>query len=139
MKRLVDVAVRWLQRWPKWTATALTVGVILWLTLSSRPVGDVDVPVFPGIDKAVHGIMFGWLAMMLIMDWGKQRGQRAGLPGAFVCAVLSAAFGVGIEFLQASMSLGRSYEVADMYADAAGAGAVYAVFVLRRLLAGKNT
>lgn len=110
------------EKLPGWLLTILTVLCILWLTLASEPVGDTDIPLFPGADKLAHSIMFGGLTAVAIFDWTRVRSWRTVPAGLIVLiALLSVAFGIGIEFTQRSMNLGRGFEVSDMLADAAGA------------------
>lgn len=108
---------------PAWTISALWLGLILWLTLAPSPVGDVDVPLFPGIDKVVHGVLFGVLTLAICYDTAKWRGGikrlRAFTP--WVAAAISGLTGIVIEILQLAMSLGRSFEDADIAADFGGA------------------
>lgn len=115
---------------PTGVFSGLTVGLILWLTLAPHPTGDLDLPLFPGADKVVHAIMFGFLAFVVLLELMKHRGWHP-LPLVAVAAVslLCAAFGIGIEFAQRAMGLGRALEVLDMLADSAGAvtaGAIWA-------------
>lgn len=107
---------------PAWLFTALTVGLILWLTLSPDPLGDEDIPLFPGADKIVHAIMFGFLCVMILLDFQRKRGwhdvARRFILGAAAIATL---LGISIEFAQLLMDMGRGFEIADMIADTAGA------------------
>lgn len=100
----------------------LTIGLILWLTLAPDPVGELDVPLFEGIDKVVHACMFGFLAGIIWFDAGRRRG-RWHTPSLahrtlFCCEALL--LGIAIEFAQKQMAMGRGFEPADMLADAAG-------------------
>lgn len=113
---------RIIDRFPPWIFTLLTVLLILWLTLAQQPLGDIEPPMFPGADKLVHAIMFGWLAAMIILDDLRSRGWR--MPSIFfiIASVIgSSAFGVAIEFVQDAMHRGRSFDTTDMVADAVGA------------------
>lgn len=107
---------------PPWIVTAIVLAAILWLTLAPHPVGDVEVPLFPGADKLAHALMFGGLAFVACLDWCRVRSWRS-LSGWLITlfAVASALIGIGIEYLQSAMHLGRAFEVADMVADASGA------------------
>lgn len=106
---------------PGWIFTILLAAAILWFTLAPQPVGDMDVPLFPGADKLVHAIMFGALAAVMIFDWSRVRAWRSiSWWGALLFGLLSTLFGIGIEYLQRDMALGRGFEIPDMAADAIG-------------------
>ena len=110
------------ERFPAWIFTILVVAVVLWLTLAPHPLGEEQIPLFPGADKLAHALMFGLLTVVALFDWSRKRAWRdATWPGAMLAAFLSAAFGVGVEYLQRAMQLGRGFETGDMIADAAGA------------------
>lgn len=113
---------RWLRWCPRWGVSAAVVALILWLTLAPHPVGDADIPLFPGADKVVHGIMFGTLTFALWFDSSRDRGawNPAGAGRSLWFAVGSALFGLLIEWLQLSMQMGRGFEWADAGADLAG-------------------
>ncbi|MDE7381757.1 MAG: VanZ family protein [Muribaculaceae bacterium] len=117
-------------KWPSWTFTFIVLIIILWLTLAPHPLGETDIPMFPGADKIVHALMFGGLAMAGFFDWSRTH-KWAKLPVMWGwCIVLaSAVIGIDIEFAQQSMHLGRSLEIGDMIADVAGA--VLALIVWR--------
>lgn len=107
---------------PTGLLSGLTVALILWLTLAPHPTGDLDLPLFPGADKIVHGIMFGFLTFVVLLEMMKHRGwSLLPLTAIAVVAFICAIFGIGIELLQRAMGLGRSFEVLDMLADTAGA------------------
>ena len=106
---------------PSWILSLLTAIVILWLTLSPDPLGDDAPRLFPGADKVVHAMMFGFLAIMILLDRQRKDGWRTlSVPFIFLGAALSILMGVGIEVAQLKMDMGRGYEVADMVADAVG-------------------
>lgn len=98
----------------------------------------MDMPVIPGMDKVVHLVMFGWLALMFIMDVRKVSAHRIGYVAASVCCLLSALTGAGVEFLQQWMDAGRSFECADIWADSVGAALVWTGFTLRRIRSGSG-
>lgn len=107
---------------------------IAWLTLSPSPFGQSHVPSFPGADKCVHAFIFGALAAAIIHDWRKPRDPEAGKKHIYVIAAsISISYGISIEFLQNAMNLGRSFDVADIAADIAGAViAALTYFLLHR-------
>lgn len=122
--------------WPKrWISTALVVLAILYLTLVPRPLPDNDIDI-PGLDKAVHAVMFGGLAFVACIDAAMRgRGQYGTLPSRRVwgVAIAVAAFGGAVEIAQQSMGAGRSGDVWDFAADCAGVaiGILSAIGALR--------
>lgn len=117
MKRVREM----LRRLPAWILTIVTLAVIFWLTLAPHPVGDMDIPLFPGADKIVHALMFGFLTFVILLDlsrggeWRKIKGWEL-----IISAAASIALGVVIEYIQRAMNLGRSFDILDMAADAVG-------------------
>ncbi|MDE5712180.1 MAG: VanZ family protein [Muribaculaceae bacterium] len=111
-----------LSRFPKWLFTILTGMLILWLTLMPDPLGDDAPKLFPGADKLVHGVMFGFLTFVILLDRQRTREWRKQSDRVIVIAALvSSLSGILIEVLQLLMDMGRGFEVADMAADTAGA------------------
>lgn len=108
-------------RVPTGVLSGATVALILWLTLAPHPAGDLDLPLFPGADKVVHAVMFGFLTVVVLLETMKRR-RWTPIPLVGIAAVAFActALGIGIEFLQRAMGMGRSLEILDMLADAAG-------------------
>ena len=108
---------------PTWVASALCLAAILWLTLSPEPVGAADLPLFPGADKLVHAVLFGGFTLTLCFDFAKWRGGKRFISGLYLCiaVIISSATGILREILQRAMSLGRSFEIADIFADISGA------------------
>lgn len=107
---------------PVGVLSGLTVALILWLTLAPHPTGDLEMPLFPGADKVVHALMFGFLTFVILLEIMRHRKwAMLPLPLIAVVAFICALFGIGIEFAQRAMGLGRSLEILDMLADAAGA------------------
>lgn len=119
--------IRFLLRLPPWSLTAAAAAVILYLTLFPDPVPDTGVEI-PGLDKVVHALMFGGLTMAMAVDYAR-RGRVIGSVSPsrlFLFALFSFVFGGGVEILQAVMDAGRSGDLWDLSADAAGA-ALFAV------------
>lgn len=107
---------------PPWTLTIITIAVILWMTLAPHPLGDEDIPLFPGADKLVHAIMFGGLTIVALLDiTRRQRWRPVPARCLWFVAILASLLGVLIEICQWKMGLGRSFEWADIAADTAGA------------------
>ena len=77
---------------PVGLCTILVTGAILWLTLAPHPLPESDMPVIPGMDKVVHGCMFGGLYFILAFDallWriGKKKNHPPSGDGADGCCV----------------------------------------------------
>lgn len=108
-------------RWIPPYQLTLAVGiVILYLTLLPKPFGEEDLPLFPGADKLAHCCMFGGLALTYIFE--RKRDHRpVSMKGALITASVVTIFGIAVEFIQNAMGLGRSGDLADAIADAAGA------------------
>lgn len=126
-ERLVGIV----DRVPAWLPTIVCLLAIGWMTLSPKPLGDVSVPLFEGADKLAHGVMFFGLTLCVLFDTLHARGcRRLGLPAVAVIAVVCMGIGVGVEFLQAYMDDGRSFEFLDMVADAFGAILAGALWII---------
>lgn len=120
-----------LSRIPAWLFTILTLTLIFWLTLSPRPFGDEEIPLFPGADKIAHALMFGFLTAMMLLDHQRKRSwRRSPARHAAIAAAVSAVIGIGIEFAQKWMNQGRGFEVADMAADTLGASLVAFIWLV---------
>lgn len=116
---------------PAWILSVITLIAILWLTLAPKPMGEVEVPLFPGSDKIAHGVMFGFLTFTGLLDLTRGHGYRSIVWWeALVMACVSSAVGVVIEYLQRGMALGRSFDEMDMVADAVGSFAVAAIWMI---------
>ena len=118
MNRLHSIVRRIPNRLP----TVLAVGLLLWLTLASKPLGDNDMPLFQGADKLAHALMFGGTTAVLLFDIQRERGWHALrwiLP--VTAGTVFSLVGVAIEFAQEVMGNGRSFERADIAADTVGA------------------
>lgn len=104
---------------PPLTVSAIVLAGVLWLTLAPQPVGDTDIPLFPGADKIAHAAMFGVLSLCFFDDAIRFHAPR-GLS-ALLSAIAASLLGLGIECLQNAMELGRTFEWWDAAADACGA------------------
>ncbi len=79
---------------------------ILYLTLMPQPLGEEELPLFPGADKLAHFIMFGALTGSYIFDrWRFDR--PVSISTALFVALCSAITGGIVEWLQSAMDLGR--------------------------------
>ena len=103
----------------------LVIAAILYLTLAPQPLGDDTPELFYGADKVVHAIMFGAMSFVLSLDRLMWRGSVSPL---IIIAIVSAATGIVIEFLQTCMDAGRSGDAADGVADVVGAAAGALIF-----------
>lgn len=106
---------------PPWTFSVLTLLVICWLTLFPKPFGEESPQLFEGADKVVHALMFGGLSIMILLDYQRRHNwMLIKWTGVALASILSFLIGVGIEYLQLAMSLGRGFEIGDIIADAVG-------------------
>lgn len=118
-----------LSKWPPWILTIIVSLAILYLTLVPQPLPDDTPQLFPGADKVVHGLMFGGLTLVILLDFQRRGNIRAKdgndwqpLSAGFIFTVAadSAFAGIVIECLQYIMGLGRGFEMADILADTIG-------------------
>lgn len=122
---------KWMRKVPHWLCTVLCLMAILYLTLMPDPLGDEDLPLFPGADKIVHALMFFGLTLCMLFDAMRARGWRKlPLPAVSLISLVGMGVGIGIEYLQDAMGLGRGKEFLDMVADAFGAIAAGALWLL---------
>ncbi len=117
-----------LNKLPAWTLTVVCFLAICWLTLAPHPLPDNDIPLFPGADKIVHGIMFGGFTLCIILDWNRRHGWPKKTSSVeWWAPVFASIFGVATEILQQEMHAGRSGDVWDLVADITGAFLVAAI------------
>lgn len=121
---------------PRFLLSAVVIAAVLYMTLFPRPLGSVSLPMFPGADKLVHGLMFWAVAACLCVDFGRvgaflRRGRAFAAGMGFW---LSSAIGGFVEIAQWKMNMGRSGDWLDFAADIAGAfvGAVMAMRMLKK-------
>ena len=69
-----------------------------------------------GVDKLAHALVYAVFAVLLYLPLQNWR-----ISAGWTATLLSALFGASMEFLQASLSTGRSFEFADMLANSVGA------------------
>lgn len=120
-----------MERLPRWIFTIVCLAACLYLTLFPDPLPDNDIPLFPGADKVVHGVMFFGLSLCGIFDTLRLRRWRpVPLVAIALSCILSMGVGVGIEYMQRWMALGRGFEFADMVADGVGAVTAGALWIL---------
>lgn len=121
----IESIVRKLMKWPNGIVTVIVVLLICYATLVPKPLGDNEIPLFPGADKVVHFIMFAALSIAIAFDRGRYVGDYkcVEINRQALCFVVLASsfFGGLIELLQGSMALGRSSDLFDFIADVFGA------------------
>lgn len=128
---MMNKAKRLLENLPPWLLSVVTVCAILWLTLSPRPLGDMDPELFPGADKLAHAVMFGGLTLTVLLDRMRSCAWHR-LSDRFIgcCWVAVTLFGALIEAAQKFSGFGRSFEIYDIVADSAGSLAVAVLWFL---------
>lgn len=125
---------------PQWSFTIIAILLLLYLTLVPKPLPDTGLQ-FPHADKVIHAIMFGGIYFCLVLDFLRRRArfhQSLVMPPAvdISFALASIALGGAIELLQGSLAMGRSCDIFDFYADAAGV-VIFFIFsksLVRKLL-----
>ncbi|MBE6313633.1 MAG: hypothetical protein E7079_01605 [Bacteroidales bacterium] len=128
MRKLIHI----FDKLPSWSISVVVLIVILILTLDSNPV-KIDLPNIVGIDKMVHGIMFGGLAMSICLDIQRRNWSvLIGVGSMIVAIVISSVVGIIVEMLQYWMANGRTYEAYDIVADVVGV--LIFTFIIRILL-----
>ena len=128
-----------LQKLQPWILTSICFVAICWLTLASDPLGDTELPLFPGADKIAHALMFGGFAFCIIIDWNRRRGWPLTFQKADIySADIASAFGLVIELLQKHLHNGRSGDVWDLVADITGAFIVSAAVCCYKLYLRKK-
>lgn len=120
-----------LEKLPPWTLSIICFLAICRLTLSPDPLGDNELPLFPGADKIAHAIMFGGFTFCIILDWHRRHGWPITFEKADIHAAdISSALGIITELLQDAMHSGRTFEFWDMVADITGAFLVATIVAL---------
>ncbi|MDE6649963.1 MAG: hypothetical protein K2K45_08540 [Muribaculaceae bacterium] len=113
-----------LDKLPPWTLSVVCFLAICWLTLAPHPLGDNDIPLFPGADKIAHAIMFGGFTLCIIIDGLRRKGWQVfpdNIEIIFYSPDIPSGVGIITEVLQGEMNAGRSFELWDMVADITGA------------------
>ena len=102
----------------------IVVGVIVYATLNSNPVGDYKFPRIPHIDKWIHAIMFGGLFSALAFDYYRA-GNMLTKRILITFAIAAACAGAIDECAQAALENGRSAELLDFVGDCFGIFVAY--------------
>jgi len=106
--------------WLRWLAVAAVAGVLFYgSVIDASGSGLASLGPFGafGLDKWLHGLGYAALAAALATALAT---GRSALVAALLAAVLAVAYGIGIEFVQATIPA-RSFSVGDIAADAVGA------------------
>ncbi|NHN59954.1 MULTISPECIES: VanZ family protein [Halorussus] len=126
-------------RWLRWATVVLIAGGILYASVLDSPSSGLPALGPLGlveIDKWLHALAYAALAGSLAVALAPGRSPAV---VAGVAALLAVGYGVGVEFVQAPLAA-RHFSVADMVADAVGAGiAVLGYRVLVGLMGGSRT
>lgn len=104
--------------WP----TILTLGVVLYATLSPDPLPDGTPPLFPGFDKLIHAIMMGGLCGAIMFDYYRQKptsGRLSNSVKLWVVVALVLFSGLD-EILQPLLTDNRQGDFLDFLADLGG-------------------
>lgn len=108
--------------WPSLIWTGL---IFFLLTVKTDNIQSVPLFGIKNLDKFVHVFLFG----ILFLTWAKFLGttMKTNYTFLFVLFLAVSAYGIGMEFYQDNFTT-RAFEVADIYADTAGA-ALAAIYV----------
>lgn len=108
---------------PAGTATIVLLGIITYLSLADKPFGDTHISLFRGADKVVHILMYLVLDVVVLLDYTKHRYPHHTSDNiAMALTACVSLYGLMIELAQLMMEdTGRTYEIADWYADTFGA------------------
>lgn len=105
---------------PRYLYSGIVLTVILYLTLAPHPFGDNNLSLFPNSDKIAHFVLFGFFSSALVFDeW--RRNFIINYRQVCIIGFISCFSGGIIELLQEFMGLGRTGDLIDFIADAAGA------------------
>ncbi|MDE7410753.1 MAG: GNAT family N-acetyltransferase [Paramuribaculum sp.] len=104
---------------PVFVLTTIILLAVTGLTLMPLPESDGEMFI-PHFDKIVHFLMFGALGVALSFDCGRYA-RRLSCIVISVSIIFSGVFGALIELMQENMAMGRSADIADWWADIAGA------------------
>lgn len=116
---LCSMIYYYVNRIPLFLLSGVAITLLLILTLLPAD-GLPKVQLFPHADKVVHALMFGLVAVAVFWDRSRIR-SKASLRTYFITGLSITLLGGIIEILQNALDIGRSGDVADWLADAAGA------------------
>jgi len=99
-----------------------TVLTIVLLCLPGSAIPGNGIFAIKGIDKIVHIILFGGIELFWGYFWLNRQSTREQWRKLMILiAFLVIGLGIGLEFLQLYYIPGRTFDIADILADAAGA------------------
>ncbi len=101
------------------TFSGTVIATILILTL--LPQSTSTLPSFPYADKVAHFFMFGGLGCTLLWDMALLRRSHPSWKIYGIAAITASLVGGAIELMQGSGFVTRSCDIADFFADSAGA------------------
>ncbi len=122
MKSALLACMRFVARfWP----SMIVLGVILYGTLASHPLGDETLPPFPYIDKVIHFMMMGGLVAAILFDLRREKISGGRFRPLSAHIIIYVALGVAVfslvdEWMQGVLVNGRPSEVADGVANILG-------------------
>lgn len=102
-----------------WYPSAIVILAVIYLTCWPNPLHTENIPIFPGADKIVHAIMFGGLVGALNFDYYRSR-HILPVKTRIIFLISSIVLGGITELVQSLDVVGRSCDVLDFCADAAG-------------------
>jgi VanZ family protein len=107
-----------------WSRVVVVAGVLLGANLLPAKRRDPPQPPPYGVDKALHGVGHGTLAVALVEAF--DAGEWSAGP-SIVAVVLSTGYGLALELLQQWIP-GRRYERGDVFASLVGSVLAVALF-----------
>ena len=114
--------LRYVRHIPPYLPTILVVVFICYASLFSDPFPEQERWLnFPGSDKLVHFIMYGGLTATFCFDYHRRHAESLKLWLFVVVLTVAIVLGVGMEWLQMSMALGRTGDILDVVANSLGA------------------
>ncbi len=113
----------------------LCMGTIVFL--SHQPAGAIDIAFFPAQDKVAHLLLYGVLSATVLFSFSPQVRKKRKLLAAGTALLIPVLFGISDEYHQ-SFIAGRTPELFDLAADAAGALLVCTFWLLRSSESGHS-
>ena len=112
----------------RWSSLACYVAALTILLV--RPIPPVLQPPFPQADKVEHFIAMGLFSVLILRAMTDPRAERLSKVSFTVACLVSVAYAVAMESVQAHV--GRDCSVADMLAGALGVAVLTPVYALLR-------
>lgn len=108
----------------RWQWLAAVLWAILLILLSAAPAKSLPkVSLWTdliGVDKLAHALVYGVFTVLLYLPF-----RKSVINAGFWSVFVATAFGGLMELLQATLSTGRAYDLADMLANFVGAVIAY--------------